>query len=124
MTSSRRSDKSTGGLVYSTGSGRMCPACRNPVAECRCALTAPAPAAGGIVRVTRESKGRGGKVVTVIRGLSHDPPTLIALSKQLKTLCGAGGTVKDGVIELQGDHCERTIAALKSQAYMVKRAGG
>lgn len=119
-----RSDKSSGGLVYSTDSGRMCPGCRQPFAQCRCARAAAAPAADGVVRVTREAKGRGGKVVTVIRGLGLDPAALTTLGKSLKTACGTGGTVKDGTIELQGDHCERAVAALKDQGHVVKRAGG
>ena len=124
MATTRRPNSSPGGLVYSTDGGRTCPGCRQPVAQCRCARGTPVPDAGGVVRVSREVKGRGGKVVSVIRGLGLEPPALIALAKQLKTACGAGGTVKDGAIELQGDHCERAIAALKSQGYPVKRAGG
>jgi len=124
MTIRNRSDNAPGGLVYSTDGGRMCPGCRQPVAQCRCANAAAAVAPGGAVRVSRETKGRGGKVVTVIRGLSLDPAALAALGKQLKAACGAGGTVKDGTIELQGDHCERAIAALKDRGHAVKRAGG
>ena len=61
-----------GGLVYSTDGGRMCPACRQPVAACICAQRPRAPDGDGIVRVSRESKGRGGKTVTLVRGLSLD----------------------------------------------------
>ena len=119
-----RSDRSADGLVYSTDSGRMCPGCREPAAQCRCARAAAAPAADGVVRVSREAKGRGGKVVTVIRGLGLAEAALTVFGKQLKTACGTGGTVKDGTIELQGDHCERAIAALQGQGFVVKRAGG
>jgi translation initiation factor 1 len=76
------------------------------------------------VRVSRESKGRNGKNVTVIRGLALDSAALARLGKQLKAQCGSGGTVKDGVIEIQGDHCERVIETLESRGWVVKRAGG
>jgi translation initiation factor 1 len=78
----------------------------------------------GIVRVSRETKGRKGKGVTLIKGLALDAATLAQLGKQLKTACGSGGTVKDGVIEIQGDHCERVIETLRQQGWGVKRAGG
>ncbi len=124
MATNHRPGIPSGGLVYSTDSGRMCPACRKPVAACICRRAPAAPAGDGIVRVSRDAKGRGGKVVTVIRGIALDAAGLTALGKQLKTACGTGGTVKDGTIELQGDHCDRAIAALKEQGYVVKPAGG
>lgn len=77
-----------------------------------------------VVRVSRETGGRNGKSVTVIRGLGLDPAAMALLGKQLKTACGSGGTVKDGVIEVQGDHCERVMELLKGQGRVVKRAGG
>jgi translation initiation factor 1 len=110
-------------LVYSTDSGRMCPSCRQPVAACVCKQQA-APAGDGKVRVSRETKGRGGKTMTVVRGLPLDPAALAALGKQLRTACGTGGTVKDGVIELQGDHVERAMADLKAGGWTVLRSGG
>jgi translation initiation factor 1 len=115
-----------GGLVYSTEAGRMCPVCRQPIAQCQCrkAAVASAAATDGVVRLFFETKGRGGKGVTVIRGLGLDEAALAALGKQLKTACGVGGTAKDGVIELQGDHRERVMALLKAQGRVVKRAGG
>jgi translation initiation factor 1 len=76
------------------------------------------------VRVSRETKGRNGKSVTVIRGLALDAAALALLGKQLKAACGSGGTVKDGVIEVQGDHCERVMELLRNQGRSVKRAGG
>lgn len=112
------------GLVYSTDSGRMCPTCRQPVAACQCTAVKPRPTSDGIVRVSRETKGRAGKGVTLVKGLSLDDGALVALGKQLKTACGSGGTVKDGVIEVQGDHCERVMALLQAQGHKVKRAGG
>ncbi len=77
-----------------------------------------------VVRVSRETSGRNGKSVTVIRGLGLDPAALALLGKQLKTSCGSGGTVKDGVIEVQGDHCERVIDILGKRFGNVRRAGG
>jgi translation initiation factor 1 len=113
-----------GGLVYSTDSGRMCPECRQAQADCRCKVLAARPVGDGIVRVSRETKGRAGKGVTVVKGVLLDVEALTALGKQLKALCGSGGTVKDGVIEVQGDHCDRVIEALKGKGFTVKRAGG
>ena len=112
-----------GGLVYSTDGGRMCPACRQPVVACVCNAVSARPASDGVVRVSRETKGRAGKGVTLVRGLALEPLALAALGKQLKAACGSGGTVKDGAIEVQGDHCDRIIEALKRDGYMVKRAG-
>lgn len=117
-------DRLTGGLVYSTEGGRMCPACRKPVAACTCNASSVAPRAGdGIVRVSRETMGRGGKTVTLVRGLSLDTDAIIVLGKRLRTACGAGGTLRDGVLEIQGDHCERVIALLAADGFSVKRAG-
>jgi translation initiation factor 1 len=113
-----------GGLVYSTDGGRMCPVCRRPLVQCICTKTKPAPASDGIVRVSRETKGRGGKAVTLVKGLQLDAAALAVLGKHLKAACGSGGTVKDGVVEIQGDHCERVIELLKAQGRSVKRAGG
>jgi translation initiation factor 1 len=118
-----KSSATGGGLVYSTDAGRMCPACRKPVAQCICRQAA-APKGDGVVRVSRETKGRGGKAVTLVRGLPLLPEPLAQLGKQLRTACGAGGTVKDGVIEVQGDHADRVTELLKAQGYAAKRAGG
>lgn len=112
-----------GGLVYSTEAGRMCPRCRKPVAQCACGRTPAAPA-GGPIRVSRDSKGRNGKSVTVIRGLPLDEAGLAALGKELRTACGSGGTVKDGMVEIQGDHCDRILEILGKRFGNVKRSGG
>jgi translation initiation factor 1 len=118
-------DSNEAGLVYSTDSGRMCPACRQPQALCSChAKTARLSGGDGPVRVSRETKGRGGKAVTVVRGLALDAAALADLGKRLRSACGAGGTVKDGTIEVQGDHAERVIGLLKAEGLAVKRAGG
>ena len=116
---------SPGGLVYSTESGRMCPDCRQPLAACGCTAQARAATRGdGTVRVSRETKGRGGKAVTLVRGLAMDDAALAALGKRLRTACGAGGTLKDGVLEIQGDHVERVLAWLQKEGIGAKRAGG
>ena len=119
-----KSRSTSGGLVYSTDSGRMCPTCRQAQADCRCAVQAARPIGDGIVRVSRETKGRAGKGVTLVRGLALDPLALMTLGKQLKAACGSGGTVKDGVIEVQGDHCDLVMEALQKQGHAAKRAGG
>jgi translation initiation factor 1 len=116
--------KKNDGLVYSTEGGRMCPACRQPIGQCTCGRRKFSPVSDGVVRVSRETKGRNGKSVTVVRGLVLDPAALAVLGKQLKTACGSGGTAKDGVIEVQGDHCERVIEALGKQGWIARRAGG
>ena len=118
-----KSKSSSGGLVYSTDTGRMCPVCRQPIAQCTCGQK-PAPQTDGIVRVSRETKGRAGKGVTLVKGVPLDAVALAALGKQLKAACGSGGTVKDGVIEVQGDHVDVVIGLLHKQGYTVKRTGG
>ena len=117
--------KSGGGLVYSTDAGRMCPDCRRPVAQCTCRQAArAAPAGDAIARVQRESKGRGGKAVTVVRGVPVDAAGLLKLGQDLKAACGSGGTVKDGNIEVQGEHVDKVMALLQQRGFQVKRAGG
>lgn len=111
------------GLVYSTDAGRMCPDCRQPLAACKC-KAATAIVGDGVVRVSRQTKGRGGKSVTLVKGLALDAAALAQLGKQLRTACGSGGTVKDGVIEVQGDHCELVMETLKKLGHQPKRAGG
>jgi len=118
-----KSRSSSGGLVYSTDAGRMCPACLQPIDACVCGKQT-VPAGDGIVRVSRETKGRAGKGVTLVKGLALEAAALAALGKQLKSACGSGGTVKDGVIEIQGDHVERVIEWLRRDGRTVKRAGG
>jgi translation initiation factor 1 len=110
-------------LVYSTETGRICPGCREPAAACTCKAQG-AILGDGNVRVSRQSKGRGGKTVTLVKGLALDAIALAALGKQLRTACGSGGTVKDGVIEIQGDHCDLVLESLKKHGHEAKRAGG
>ena len=112
------------GTVYSTAHGRMCPSCGKPIGECTCREKRAAAAGDGVVRVGRETKGRKGRGVTVVTGIPLDEEGLKALGKQLKTKCGAGGTVKDGVIEIQGDHRDALFEELRKRGWAVKRAGG
>jgi len=88
-------------------------------------MNRPGPAkSDGVVRVRRETGGRGGKTVTAVYGAPLAADALAALGKKLRSACGAGGTAKDGVIEVQGDHCDRVIELLRAEGYEVKRAGG
>lgn len=114
----------SGGLVYSTEIGRTCPECRQGVALCRCKQNKPPAKTDGMVRVSLDSKGRGGKSVTVVRGVPLNAPELALLGKQLRAACGSGGTTKDGVIEVQGDHCANVLFALEKLRFIVKRVGG
>jgi len=116
-------DKNSG-LVYSSEHGRMCPQCSKPVAECTCSKSKSLPKGDGIVRVGRETKGRKGKGVTLVWGVPVAEEELKELAQQLKKKCGSGGTIKDGVIEIQGDHRDLLIAELQKQGWSVKKSGG
>jgi translation initiation factor 1 len=115
--------KNRGGLVFSTEQGRMCPECRQPVSDCVCSQSA-APKGDGIVRVSRETKGRKGKGVTLITGIPLDEKELKAYAKLLKAKCGTGGTVKEGVVEIQGDQRDILVPLLERKGWTVKKAGG
>ena len=120
----KKTSSSDAPLVYSSELGRICPGCGKPVKGCVCRKSSAAPAGDGVVRVRRESKGRGGKTVMVITGLPLDTAGLTALAGDLKKLCGCGGTAKDGTIEIQGDHADKIMAGLAKRGYKAKRAGG
>ncbi len=111
-------------LVYSTEDGRRCRQCGKPHAVCSCRQNAGQSSGDGIVRLKRETKGRKGKGVTLIVGTGLEPGALKQLAKQLKTKCGSGGTVKNGEIEIQGDHRELLEKELRKQGFTVKRSGG
>lgn len=111
-------------VVYSTDQGKMCPECGQVARGCLCRRVKLEQVGDGIVRVSRETKGRKGKGVTLIKGVALEPVALAALVKKLKTLCGSGGTIKDGIIEIQGDHGARVMEYLSVQGMRVKRAGG
>ncbi len=109
--------------VYSTELGRLCPKCGQPISDCICNIQTYTRE-DGVVRVQRESKGRKGKTVTLIRGVPLDNIALRYLLSELKRQCGAGGTMKDGVMEIQGDHRDKLCEELKKRGYKVKIAGG
>lgn len=111
-------------VVYSTEYGKICPACGKPAGQCICGRKEPLRKGDGIVRVGRETKGRKGKGVTLITGVPLDHEGLCGLAKQLKQRCGTGGTVKDGVIEIQGDHRDTVMDELRNSGYVVKLTGG
>ncbi len=111
-------------LVYSSEQGRTCPNCGNPAAKCACRGARFIPSGDGIARVRREISGRGGKTVTTISGIQLKTDELKDLTKELKQLCGSGGALKDGIIEIQGDHRDKIVAALQDRGFTVKLAGG
>lgn len=112
-----------GGLVFSTDAGRHCPDCSQPVDACTCSRTT-LPEGDGIARVRRETKGRGGKTVTTITGVPLAEEPLKELASALKKRCGCGGSLKDGVIEIQGDHVELLLAELIKRGFKAKKSGG
>ncbi|UFS71689.1 translation initiation factor Sui1 [Geomonas sp. RF6] len=120
----KKNTSSNSTLVYSSELGRICPSCNKPVKSCVCSKKGAPPAGDGVVRIRRESKGRGGKTVMVITGLPLDAAALTLLAGELKRRCGCGGTAKDGVIEIQGDHGDLLLEELAKRGYKAKRAGG
>lgn len=110
--------------VYSTELGRLCPQCQRAVAQCVCGEARPASTGDGVVRIRRETKGRGGKAVTVIDGLPLPPDQLKVLAKELKKRCGVGGSTREGSIEIQGDARDTLKQELEKRGYRVKLAGG
>jgi translation initiation factor 1 len=112
-------------MAHSSGLRNLCPNCRRAVRECVCPKGAPGAArAPSAVRVGRETKGRAGKGVTVISGLPLSPPEIEALAGELKKRCGSGGTVRAGVIEIQGDHRDAIVAMLGKLGWPAKKSGG
>ena len=115
-------------LVYSTEMGQICKECQKPVSECTCKKKKSKPPKNvkidGTIRVQREVKGRKGKTVTTVSGFQIAANELKHLSAQLKRRCGTGGSVKDGIIIIQGDHREALLSELKKQGYTAKLSGG
>lgn len=111
-------------LVYSSEQGRICPNCRQPTPKCCCKQQSTSNMGDGIVRIQRETKGRKGKGVTLINGVPLAGAELKQLAKKLKQKCGTGGTIKNGVIEIQGDHRDLLLAELTQLGWKVKIAGG
>lgn len=116
--------KSRTGLVYSTETGRLCPGCGHPLNSCCCSKKQNQVVGDGVVRVSRQTKGRKGAGVSIITGVPLAESELKKLAKELKKKCGSGGTVKNGVIEIQGDHRDVLVKALISSGYKAKLAGG
>lgn len=116
--------KNNKNLVYSTDAGRICPGCGYPAGQCCCSSKQSMPKGDGIVRILRETKGRKGSGVCLVTGIPLAEKELTKLAKELKKKCGSGGTVKNGVIEIQGDHRELLADLLGKQGYTVKLAGG
>ena len=120
--------KSNSRLVYSSEQGRICPKCEKYFEHCSCKQskqqTAPPVKNDGVVRVSRETKGRKGKGVSIVTGVPLVGDELKKLAKELKQRCGTGGTLKDGVIEIQGDHRDTLVELLKAKGWTVKLAGG
>ncbi len=110
-------------LVYSSDN-QICKKCGKPHADCRCQQKPAAGSGDGIVRVGRETKGRKGKGVSLVTGVPLEGEALAQLARRLKAKCGSGGIVKNGVIEIQGDHRDRLMAELTKEGFTVKRAGG
>lgn len=111
--------------VYSTDKGRLCTGCGEALTACRCAsLSASKPLGDGKVRVMLDTKGRHGKAVTQVTGLAMTLADIETLAKTLKARCGSGGAVKNGVIEIQGDHRLVVLAFLQSKGITAKQAGG
>jgi translation initiation factor 1 len=116
-----RDDKAV--TVYSTERGRICPGCGQPTGKCTCRKQAVLPKGDGTARVSRSTKGRGGKCVSLVTGLQLETGELNNLAKHLKQKCGSGGTVKDGEIEIQGDHREQIVKELIGRGYKARLAG-
>jgi translation initiation factor 1 len=111
--------------VYSTDRGSICPVCSKAASSCSCQADRRSAVLGdGNVKVRRETKGRGGKTVTTVSGLALNADEMKALLSELKRRHGGGGAIKDGVIELQGDHCDSVIEQLAKRGIRAKRAGG
>ncbi|HKL48655.1 MAG TPA: translation initiation factor Sui1 [Desulfuromonadales bacterium] len=119
----KRKDENTR-LVYSSDQGRMCPECSKPLRQCTCRKPTAAPAGDGVIRLSRQTRGRKGKGVTLITGVPLAGEQLKDLAKKLKQKCGSGGTVKEDVIEIQGDHRDTLMVELKKEGWNVKKAGG
>ena len=131
MTRGRDEDR----LVYSSEQGRICPACGRSESRCRCRgrgararirerdKAASDRPGDGIVRVGRSTKGRRGKIVSTVTGLAIEADELATLLADLKRRCGSGGALKDGVIEIQGEHRDTLIEELDKRGFQVKRVG-
>ena len=114
----------TKGLVYSTDTGQTCPGCGHPAKQCCCSKGESRQQGDGVVRISRQTKGRKGSGVCLITGVNLSDAELRKLAKQLKKKCRSGGTVKNGIIEIQGDHREFLVDILKKLGLEAKLSGG
>ena len=117
------SSRNNARLIYSTDTGGKCAVCGWPQRDCQCSTRKAAVEAVPsrvVAKLRTEKKGRGGKTVTVVYGLPRNPEFLKELSQELKRACGAGGTVVEDGIEIQGDLGARGRAALEKRGYLVK----
>lgn len=111
--------------VYSTDRGEICSGCQKSKKNCSCAEDKRRAVVGdGAVKVRRETKGRGGKTVTTVSGLAMNIDQLRDLLSDLKRRIGTGGAEKDGILEIQGDHCDAILQELAKRSIKAKRAGG
>ena len=110
--------------VYSTDQGRLCPDCQRPKADCVCRNQANRLVTDGAVRVHREIKGRSGKPVSIIRGLTLSPPELKQLCQRLKKSCGVGGSLNGSEILIQGDQRETILTILADEGIQALKGGG
>jgi translation initiation factor 1 len=111
-------------LVYSTDTGRTCPGCGHPAKQCCCSKKKNRQQDDGVVRISRQTKGRKGSGVCLITGVNLGEAELRKLAKKLKKKCGSGGTVKNGIIEIQGNHREVLVEILKKFGIEAKLSGG
>lgn len=108
--------------VYSSDVGRLCPGCQQASGQCQCDLERR-PAGDGIIRIRYDTKGRKGNGVTLVEGLLYTQAELKQFAKELKNRCGTGGTVKAGIVEIQGDQVARLMPLLQQRGFTVKRVG-
>ncbi len=111
-----------GGFSYSTQHGELCGICFKPKTQCVCLPVGTG--SDGVVRVGRSTKGRKGAGVTIVTGVPLKGAELKALAKKLKQKCGSGGTLRDGIIEVQGEHQDKIVEILEKRGWDVKRSGG
>lgn len=116
------------GIVWSSDNGRMCPKCGKGKDKCVCKKSdgnsAEKNLDGDSVRIFRDRKARKGKVVTVITGIPLQGKALKEFAKKLKQKCGSGGTIKEDVVEIQGDFLEKIMEILQKNGWNVKKVGG
>ncbi|MCS5638276.1 MAG: stress response translation initiation inhibitor YciH [Myxococcota bacterium] len=118
--------------VYSSEHGRVCVHCGLAIARCQCranprgaaSRSLTNPEGDGVVRVSRSSRGRGGKTVTLAEGIQLPPAELRELARDLKRQCGSGGALKDDTVEIQGDQRDAVREALEARGFRVKTKGG